>query len=676
MNLSNIPGVDKRVIDPIKLMICKFRILLTLGGMAFIIFASIAYYIQSPYYESKGQVRIAPVIPALLKPMEDLSITGYYHDHIRTEISNLQSPMVIEQVLNNEEFRDIIKSLIPSDKINREKWYRRSIQVKQVPRTQLIEIILQSNNPVGNEKIINSLLEQYLIQTQKEEEVKDSKRLSYLLEVKKEIASSSMKLQNDLLKLAKEVGTGTFEQVYWLKTDALSTTQKSLSLAKTALIEAESKASRITLENLEINSMDLTAIIEDRLSQDESIWNTEFWTYRQLQNMRSTIDGITPENPDRIYVDKRMENSKSYLDMVVRDAKDKASKIENLLREKRINERNIKSEHDVLENKLIVKELEAKTKILEDEAKNVAGVLVIAKKLNKELEHLSNMEFKLNDRIHELRLDAKAPDRVSIARYANLNHDPAGTNLKKLLMMAALISFGSIGSLIFIKELRDDRIKCPEHVEMASGIPPSWPITSYEESEDFSRVVLDGITHPSARALRSLSFKLMKLRDRKEALKICFTGANPKCGVTSIAVNVAQTFSSTGLKVVIVEDNLENPSIQNYILNKEPLKTKLPEGFKGCWDSERKIEFIWPIDDTTLHFESLTEHYKENRDALIFDCSPLLISDAAEATAARTDVCIIAAQGDVSLFQNFRRCFKILWRQDIKNIIPVLNWIK
>ena len=40
--------------------------------------------------------------------------------------------------------------------------------------------------------------------------------------------------------------------------------------------------------------LDISGRIMDRLSRDDSLWNTEFWTYRQLQNMRSSVDGIYP----------------------------------------------------------------------------------------------------------------------------------------------------------------------------------------------------------------------------------------------------------------------------------------------------------------------------------------------------------------------------------------------
>lgn len=671
MNNSSIPGVDKRVIDPIKLLYDNKIFLAIVGGVFFIILGIFAYLRQSPYYEVKGQVRIAPVVPALLRPIEDLSITGYYHDYLRTELERLQSPNMIEALYYRENVNSKVKSLLPKEKLQREKWYLRNINVKQVPRTQLIEISFVSDSPDSMNLVVNEILEQYLIETQMDEEQKDLKRLDYLLEVKEDLTDKRVRLQSKLERIAMDLGTGTFEQAYWLKVDALSTSHKDLSRAKTMLMEAKSKFKRVQEENEALSNVDLTGLIEKRLNDDESVWNTEFWTYRQLQNMRSSIDGITPENPDRKYIDQRMQNYKEYLDSVVRDAKEKAEKIETLVRKNKMEERQIGAEYDLKEKLLTVESLEKETAELEEMAKMIAKNIVVAKSWKKELEHIAEMEFKLNDRIHELKLDAKAPDRVSIARYASETKEAAGTNLKKLILLAGIMSFGSVGLFLYMKELNDDRIKRPELIEMATGEPSSWPISTCESSVDFSKIVLDGSTHCSARAVRSLGYKLLKLKQEDSVLKICMTGVQEGCGVTEITLNVAQTISQSGYKVAIVENNPVHQSLVQFVHDDE---TDRQSGYEIKKDKTRDVSFIFPERVSHLNLEELTQPDMEKFDIILYDCAPILVSDVTEATAARSDVSVLIAQGDVSLYEQFRRSFKILWRQEINHFIPVLNW--
>jgi polysaccharide biosynthesis transport protein len=671
------PGLDHKVIDPIKVMMGGWKMILSIGGVLFGILGGLATTQQSPYYESTGQVRISPVIPALLGNSEDQSITGYYNDHIRTELEKLQHSDLLENLVNDPQGRPApteLISLLPNSILARESWYQRHVEVRQVPRTQLLEILIRNEQPTHLHDLVNALLEQYLEATRREEEEKDLRRLDYLLEVKLVLSENREILQTQLIQLAQTMGTGTFEQGYWLKRETLAESQKALARANSALISSLAKRERASRESTITANIDLSGIIEDRLSRDDSLWNTEFWTYRQLQNMRSSIDGITPENPDRIYIDQRMENSKDYLDTVVRDAKDRATRIENMLRQLKIDERWVEADQTVLESLKVSERLELETQALENAARSSAGNMILARSWQKELEHQSEMEFKLNDRIHELKLNAKAPDRVTIAKRASMAVDPAGTNLKKLLMMAAFASFGLVGAILYILALKDRLIRSPQHIEMACGNLPSWPISRYDHPESFHHIVKNGNNHPAARAIRSLSFRIMRLEQLHRPVRLCFTGVHSGSGVTSVALNVAQTMASTGSRVVVISVDPHQTSHQELIPNFQPLSQLPPEGFDGFLDPDTEIEYLWPKGDALRYGDRLFSHYENSKDTLIFDCPPLLLSDATEAVAGKSDLSLLVVQGDVTRYDLLRRCFTILWRMGLQNTIPVLNW--
>ena len=669
-----IPGSEKRICDPVNIIVQNILKIVFYGSLLFLILSPLAYLKQSPYYEAKGQIRISPVIPAFLGPMEDLSITGYYHDHLRTELEMLQDPALLETVVANSNHEFLSSLEIPDDKVQLNRWYENHVNIKQVPRTQLLELVAINHNSNNLSRLVNALLAEYLRKNKVEEEEKDKSRIEYLNQVKEELNASRVLLQNKLEKLAIEMRTGTFQQGYWVHREWLAETQKSLARARAALITSESELVRVDYESSALKEMDITGIIENRLSQDDSLWNTEFWTYRQIQNMRSTIDGITEKNPDRIYIDERMRNAQEYLESTKNKSKERAVRIENLLRDIKAKQKNIHAKSKVNQDKKITLALEEESKRLEDAAGKSAQKMIIARSWQKELEHISKMEFRLNERIHELKLDTKAPDRVTLEKYAIHNENIAGTNLKKLLVMSALLSFGLFIVYYYIKELRDDRIRSPQHIEMACGKPPSWPISAATDETPFLDNVLKGKSDASARALRSLGFKLIRSHKTKRALKICLSGTQSAVGVTSIGINVAQAVSNGLKKTVYIANNTDSSTIKKVVLKAKKLPYKLPKGYRGTHDAIRGFDFIWCTSKNNNKLHLLLKNLQNNHDHIFIDCDPLLTSEKTEAAAGLSDINLLVCKGDHTRFTQFRRCFEILWRLETKHFIPILNW--
>lgn len=670
---QKIPGYEKRVCDPVNIITQNIVRIIIFGTLTLLLLIPLAYLKQSPYYEAKGQIRISPVVPAFLRPMEDLSITGYYHDYLRTELQRLQDASLLETILKQS--GDELKSLeIPTNKVSMETWYRNHISVKQVPRTQLLEVTAVNNKHEKLSLLVNYILDVYLEKNTGEEESKDQSRIVYLNKVKSELNDTREDLQNKLQAMALEMRTGTFQQGYWYRREWLAETQKALARAETALIKSTAELNKVKTENSELLKVDISGIIENRLSRDNSIWNTEFWTYRQVQNMRSSIDGITETNPDRIYIDERMKNAKEYLNEVKTKSKHRTEKIEKKLREIKAIERVIDAESNLTREKEVVEKLKAESLLLEKEAGESAQKMILARNLQKELEHLSEMEFRLNERIHELKLDTKAPDRVSIEKYAIDNKNIAGTNFKKLMILCALISYVIYMAYYFIKELRDDRIKSPLHIEMACGKLPSWPISaSSHKSIKFEDLVLKGCSEVSARAMRSLGYRVLRMKKSKQSIKICFSGVHKSSGVTSIALNVAQTVSKSSQKTVFISHN-ENNDIKKYVKKAKKLPYTLPKGFRGVYDPVRKIDFIWSINKDQVHIEKVLKKVKTLDSFIFLDCDPLLISEKTEAAAGASDVNVLVARGDITNYSIFRRSYEILWRLGTKQFIPILNW--
>lgn len=664
------PGQDRKTVDPIRVLLEGWKPVLFIGSCIFFALAVVAYLRQKPYYETHGQMRISPVIPAFLRPMEDLSITGYYHDHLRTELERLQQSSLLEKMLElNPDYLKFVGGL-PHDENDRAIWYQNHVEVRQVPRTQLLEIKVKGGGPDHLHTLTNHLLDTYIEISREEEEFKDRRRLQYLLDVKSDLSEKRTAVQTKLEKIARELGTGTFEQGFWVKRETLAESQKALARTLADLVSSNARLTRVEKENSSELDLDISGRIMDRLSRDDSLWNTEFWTYRQLQNLRSSVDGITPENPDRKYIDQRMENMQEYLNGVTSDAKRQAEEIEDKLRHLKAEERSIDALETLDEKVNLAEQLWEINEELESEARTSASNIVIARTWQMELEHVTEMEFRLNERIHELKLDAKAPDRVNVIKYAKEPEHPAGSNLKKMVMVSGAFSFGSIGLVIYILALGDSKIRRPEHIEMACGTLPSWPISRVESYQDFGALVKDGIEHPSTRALRSLAFRILRNKEGTGILTTAFVGADSGVGTSSISLNVGQTLANTGSRVVILSDKTREVQEEWIPVDEHTC----PDGYQAYQDKGNNIIYLWPKPDCYLNMDKLKIQLSNKVDIILVDCEPLLMSDVTEALAGGSEMVVLVSQGDSTRFDLLRRSFTILWRMGCEEVIPVLNW--
>ena len=53
-------------------------------------------------------------------------------------------------------------------------------------------------------------------------------------------------------------------------------------------------------------------MVDEMVMKDASLNLTSSWTYQQQQQMRSSTDGLTKSNPDRIYIEERMKAMQQY----------------------------------------------------------------------------------------------------------------------------------------------------------------------------------------------------------------------------------------------------------------------------------------------------------------------------------------------------------------------------
>ena len=212
-------------------------------------------------------------------------------------------------------------------------------------------------------------------------------------------------------------------------------------------------------------------------------------------------------------------------------------------------------------NGMVAKQVEQRV-VAERERANV-------KTLEDDLGRTRQSLLGVEQRLHELEVEAGAPGYVSIASPATDPQFPEPYMQKRIKYgIFALIAAAGLALLAMILlDRRDDRIRCPEDLRTVHGAEllgcvPHWG----RELRPAGRPALlcgPGAVAPRlvAEEVRNLMVNLLSPTDGHAVRTVLVTGAAPGNGRTTLAVNVAACIAGVGRKVLLVDASFRKPDV-------------------------------------------------------------------------------------------------------------------
>lgn len=206
---------------------------------------------------------------------------------------------------------------------------------------------------------------------------------------------------------------------------------------------------------------------------------------------------------------------------------------------------------------------------------------------------------------------ASSVSNSRVVDYAQASPDPVSPRKLLIYAFSIVLFVGICGAFIFIKEFLTGKVLYRHEIESLTSIPIIGEIAFDNSKEGI--VIEKGTRSFIAEEFRKLRISLSFLGIDTSHKKILITSSISGEGKSFISTNLAVSLSLTGKKVVLVDMDLNNPTLNKVLnVNREEGVTEFLEGEK---DPEEIIKHVEAHDN--LFFISAGTDLPENPSELL-----------------------------------------------------------
>lgn len=690
------PGDGKKN-KPFQLVAFSFRrapLVLLAGGVICALLFLLLMPRVSPIYETQAMLMVDPAKETTLAGRERDPIPGDINKYTRNIIERIPRYDVLATAISRLDEEDYPVFLHP-DRPEEANVYSLMgrIRVREVHLTYLISLTLSAEEPQGLAPVLNEVMKAFLEKMEHEQERQYVRRIDYLSAESERISVRLKEARGELQRLVDSMESKSFLQDNYTshiyKKEML---QRMYLEAEEELSQREAILEQAIADRASIPELDLQPFADERVADNFGINRIEQWTYEQLQDLRASIDGLTPENPDRVYVEQRMDAMEAFLEQY----------------KQRVNKETIRNIREKQQYELDLDVIQARSRydasvkntsrlqgLLEQatrEASQVSEAIYQASAIQFRIEQLRERMTALDSRMDDAEMVAKSPIPLDIDKLALTPGVPARTNMKVISMMILALGFGSVFSFVLVFDFMDNRLRDPGEVEQALGGSGPAPIP-YMSGRDlppgsFFDASLEWPRHPSVLAVRSLAVRLELEKEKNDVRVFTVAGLNPECGVTSLALNLAHILRAGSEKILVLECNLLRPGAARVEsgLSKGPglwevLQSSQLSGWQEAVQVEpRRAVHVMTAGDPGQGIPNrsamlkLLDNVRQEYDLVLLDVSNIIDDEFACFAAVHSDAVLLVGREDVSQYRDLRRSIDMLVDARVPAVSAVLNF--
>ena len=592
------------------------------------------------------------------------AVPGDLRDYMRTLSNRLTSYNILAQALENIPADQRPDFLRPNDPVAKNVFRLMGrIRAQEISGTYLLTVSIEGGDPTGLDVVLNTLTDTFLKQLHEEQEEKYSRQFSYLEEERERILHKVDDQRAQLVVLADAAGQRAFlHKAYDAHLNRLSLLQKSYWDVETDRIQKQRDLKTIESQNTNLALLSLKPAANRKVSENFGINQMERWTYENLQDLRSTIDGLTPENRERRYVETRMGSMQEYLT-------EYRGNVQSNTLVMLVKERDFLLSQDLIKAQAAAQAAaEASTLLLsekvqaEQQASDISEIIFNAQEIVFNIDQLQTRMAALDSRIDDNQLQAKAPLPIHIDRKAQPPDMPFESNQQKLIMLAFMLSFGFVGAFCFLFDLLDNRIRSRQDIErlIKGNIPDPLPLIEEATPESWANAMRSDLMQRAAIIYRQLAVRLYPEQEQHHSKVFCLSGTEEQVGTSTLAANLAECFSAYGNRVLLLELNQKSPapfwtapdatrSVRAVLAPDSNIQElAFHDEIRGIdvLPAGQNQNDILPITGLTNVLEQARKQY----DWVLLDCAPFLDDDMARFAAQQSDGVLLAVKEDLSSY--------------------------
>lgn len=687
MNKTNIKKISKvKPVYPYLIIKRHWKKILLLGIVTFLVLYPFVKKSKKVYYEASGIIKVEPVLEKTIKANSfnsDNSILPYYEEFINTQIMKIVSDEVIKgaiEKVGNSYINGFSKNAEKQSAMLFSKNGNISVQVSPVKKTHYIKLSLKNSNGQNLDIATNSIMDSYIEKLNDENSRIYEQKLKYLEEEKAKLEAS---IEENIALIDGYVvatGSGNFssagETPYSVQIRGFESAYVDIYKKR---VEAEKRYNEVLQMDKKLKDKFGGAKLEEDKNDNAYYVSRKIWLLDQIEKLNKEIDGYSKENPKRL----ELENKVNSMFLEIKQLDKEKNETNNAIADYKMDYKVLEAYKEYQSALKEEEEISAQLEKARGKYTDISTKVVEAKDLEEKLTSDKLSLEKIKDRISELKAESVTLNRVFVSEYAKETLFPAGSDLNKRLAVLFVFSFGWIIVLCFAYDIADTRIKTVEDIQNALGIKPSWPISNYSKGE-FATISFEAPNDKVNKAIRSLTVRLDKEREKHKAKLAVFTGVDDKCGITEIILNSAHMMSKNCERVLLLEFNFENPSLQDKLgIEKLSLvqDALYEENLKDIafYDEERGIDILYL--DKSIYLDNkdinqLLEKAKQEYDFIYVDTAPILVSDVTEYLVVKADIGILVIHGNRTKYKNMIHSVDILDRLELNSFGIVLNWGK
>lgn len=681
--------------DPIGTVLMHWMEIAVFGSVLLVLCLPLAFLLSKPYYTVQGRIMVAPAVSTFIIQSEETPIISYYNAYVRTHVNRIHQRDVIEKAL--ERLEPEIQSLfVPEDTSLSLAASRllEKVEIDHLTGTHLITLEITGKKPDGLAQLINSIIDVYMSEIQQEVESKEYRRLMYLKDEKEKIEEEIIAQARLFQVIGKEAGTFSFRSEDNAHNTEFEILQEQYVKACSDRILKKGVLDSLVSARNSGSQPSLDPLAREFMAQNSSSGAIHAAIQREMLELSSLLAEYPEAHPGRVKIEAKIASLTDTLSRLKAYEKEETLSMISQKRDLEMDEAILTARAQYEAALQAEEEIRAKRDQALSRRIAVSQKIMSGKQIADKIEHLRTLLNRIDERISELTLESKAPGRLQVESRARIPETPAGSNLKKILAVSFLLSYGLILMICVVYDIFDRRVRDRKDILHGLGSHPTWPISNYRFTGSglvpFSRITADDTTNVAAKAIQSLSIRLDKERKENNARCAVFMGVDRKCGNTEILLNTAHAITKLCKNVVVIDAcfdhpaigshlgiNGDRPGIMDFLLGKASIRECIVH------DDERGLDFILPgrppsPDDLATMDLSIVPHMirelKQRYGFIFIDCAPILLSDITEYFILQSDITVMVIQGDKTLYEDLYMASSILFRLQVPAIAAVLNW--